>query len=164
MGATGVPIMVQFGPRLRIIFYRSGSGREPVREWLRKLDKYSRGIVGNDVRTIEFGWPVSMPLATILLEVPMNNKHVGSDFDDFLEQEGLLESTRAVAIKRVLAMQIEDAMKAGKLSKGAMARAMGTSRSAVDRLLNSDSPSVTLLTLEKAARALGKTLTIELRP
>lgn len=92
----------------------------------------------------------------------MNEKHLGSDFDDFLQEEGLLEEAEAVAAKRVLAYQISQAMKEQHLSKAAMARQMGTSRSSLDRLLDPEIPSVTLLTLEKAARVLGKRMRIEL--
>ena len=89
-------------------------------------------------------------------------KHVGSSLDEFLESEGLLEHTRAVAVKRVLAAQVADAMAAQCLSKSEMARRMGTSRSALDRLLDPDIAAVTLLTLERAATALGKELHIEI--
>ena len=67
-------------------------------------------------------------------EPRVNEKHVGSDFDDFLREEGLLEEAEAVAAKRVLAFQISEAMKELELSKAAMARRMGTSRSSLDRL------------------------------
>jgi predicted XRE-type DNA-binding protein len=92
----------------------------------------------------------------------MNPKHVGSDFDDFLREEGLLEEAEAVAAKRVLAFQIAQAMEERDLSKAAMARRMGTSRSSLERLLDPDVPSVTLLTIEKAARVLGKRVRIEM--
>lgn len=92
----------------------------------------------------------------------MDPKHLGSDFDDFLREEGLLEEAEAVASKRVLAYQIAQAMKQRKLSKAAMAREMGTSRSSLDRLLDPQVPSVTLLTIERAARVLGKRVRIEM--
>ena len=92
----------------------------------------------------------------------MNTKHVGSDFDDFLREEGLLDGAEAVASKRVLAYQISQAMKQRDLTKAAMARRMGTSRSSLDRLLDPTVPSVTLLTIEKAARVLGKRVRIEM--
>jgi len=92
----------------------------------------------------------------------LNKKHLGSDFEDFLTEEGLLEETTAIADKRVLAFQIRQAMKEQRLSKAAMARRMHTSRSAVNRLLDPDFPSVTLLTLERAAKALDKKLYVEL--
>ena len=92
----------------------------------------------------------------------MKNKAIGSDFDDFLSEEGLLENSEATAVKRVIAYQIEQTMKKKRLSKTVMARMMHTSRSAVERLLDSSNNSVTLLSLEKAAMALGKKLRVEL--
>ena len=89
------------------------------------------------------------------------NKHAGSGFDDFLQEEGLLAETEAVALKRVLAFQLEKEMEERKLSKFAFARQMKTSRSSLDRLLDPDNPSVTLLTLEKAASVLGLQLKVE---
>lgn len=92
----------------------------------------------------------------------MDEKHLGSDFDDFLREEGLLDEAEAVASKRVLAYQISEAMEQRNLTKTAMARQMGTSRSSLDRLLDPSVPSVTLLTIEKAARVLGKRVRIEM--
>jgi len=92
----------------------------------------------------------------------LNKKHIGSDFEDYLAEEGVLEETTAVAVKRVLAFQILRAMREQDLSKAALARRMHTSRSALNRLLDPDFPSVTLLTLERAATALNKKLHIEL--
>jgi hypothetical protein len=92
----------------------------------------------------------------------MKNKHLGSSFDDFLEEEGLRAETEAAAIKRVIAYQIEMEMKRAKLTKSAMANKMHTSRSALDRLLDPANVSITLQTLERAALALGKNLKIKL--
>ncbi len=92
----------------------------------------------------------------------MNPKHLGSDFDSFLEEEGLLEEAEAVATKRVLAYQVARAMAEQKLSKAAMARRMKTSRSSLDRLLDPTVRSVTLLTIERAARALGRRVRVEM--
>ena len=92
----------------------------------------------------------------------MKNKHLGSSFDDFLEEEGLRAETEAAAIKRVIAYQIEMEMKRAKLTKSAMAEKMHTSRSALDRLLDPANVSITLQTLERAALALGKNLKIKL--
>jgi hypothetical protein len=89
------------------------------------------------------------------------NRHIGSDFDEFLSEDGLLANTEAVAIKRVVAFQITQMMKKQRISKVAMARRMKTSRAALDRLLDPDNASVTLQTLERAARALGKRLRVE---
>jgi antitoxin HicB len=92
----------------------------------------------------------------------MNSHHIGSSFDDFLVEEGLRADAEAIAMKRVIAYQIELEMKRAKLSKSVMAEKMHTSRTALDRLLDPTNVSVTLQTLEKAALALGKSLKIEL--
>lgn len=92
----------------------------------------------------------------------MKEKNIGSSFDDFLEEEGLLTEVEKVAIKRVIAFQIEQMMDAKKLTKTAMAQRMNTSRSALDRLLDPVNESVTLQTMKKAATALGRTLKIQL--
>ncbi len=90
------------------------------------------------------------------------NKHIGSDFDDFLEEEGLLAEVEATAFKRVLVYQVEALMKSQQLTKTEMARRMQTSRASLNRLLDPSNPSITLQTLERAAAALGKRLRIEL--
>jgi predicted XRE-type DNA-binding protein len=92
----------------------------------------------------------------------MKNRHIGTNFDDFLDEEGLWADAEATAIKRVVAYQIELEMKQANLSKTAMAEKMHTSRTALDRLLDPSNVSVTLQTLERAALALGKRLKIEL--
>lgn len=88
---------------------------------------------------------------------------IGSSFDSFLKEDGTHETTQAVAIKRVLAWQIAEAMKAQSLSKSAMAERMKTSRSQLDRLLDPENDSVSLETLARAAHAVGRTLKLELR-
>ncbi|MGQ0752294.1 MAG: XRE family transcriptional regulator [Betaproteobacteria bacterium] len=90
------------------------------------------------------------------------NIHVGSDFDDFLREEGIHGEAQAVAVKRVLAFQLERDMKKARLTKTAMAKRMGTTRAQLDRLLNPDNPSTTLATLVRAAGALGKRVKISL--
>ena len=90
------------------------------------------------------------------------NQLFGSDFDDFLAEEGILAEVEAVAVKRVLAYQVEQEMKQRNLSKTEMARRMGTSRAALDRLLDPKNPSINLQTLSKAAQTLGKRLQISL--
>lgn len=92
----------------------------------------------------------------------MKKKHIGSDFDDFLREEELLEVAQATAAKRVIAFQIAQEMERRKLSKSEMASRMKTSRPALERLLDPDNPSVTLSTLERAASAVGKRLKVEL--
>jgi len=92
----------------------------------------------------------------------MNKKHVGSDFDDFLKEDGIYEQVQAVAIKRVIAYQIAEEMKKKKLSKTQMASRMKTSRAALERLLDPENASITLITLERAASAVGKKLKVQL--
>jgi predicted XRE-type DNA-binding protein len=90
------------------------------------------------------------------------NIHLGSNFDNFLAEEAILEESTAVAIKRVVAWQIEQEMKSQKLTKTALATKMHTSRAALNRLLDETDTSLTLTTLTSAANALGKSLRIEL--
>lgn len=90
------------------------------------------------------------------------NPHIGSDFDDFLSDEGLLEETSALALKRVIAWQLDEARKARGLSKKAMAERMNTSRAQLDRILNADDASLTLETLSRASRAVGCRVSVEL--
>lgn len=92
----------------------------------------------------------------------MNKKHIGSNFDDFLKEEKLYEQVQVVAVKRVIAFQIMEEMKKKKLSKTEMANRMKTSRAALERLLDPDNASITLLTLERAASVLGKKLKVQL--
>ena len=92
----------------------------------------------------------------------MKKKNIGSSLDSWLKEEGMYEEVTATAIKRVLARQVEVAMKEKKYSKAAMARRMRTSRAALDRLLDPDNESVTLLTLQKAASAVGRELRVGL--
>ncbi len=90
------------------------------------------------------------------------NKHVGSDFDEYLKEEGLSQEVERVAIKQVVAYQVGQYMLNQGLTKTEMARRMHTSRASLDRLLDPENSSVTLQTLERAARALGRRLHIAL--
>jgi DNA-binding Xre family transcriptional regulator len=90
------------------------------------------------------------------------NAHVGSSFDEFLTEEAMLEETTAVAMKRVIAWQIEREMAAQKLTKTTLAKKMHTSRAALNRLLDETDTSLTLTTLASAAAALGKKFRVEL--
>ncbi len=92
----------------------------------------------------------------------MKKKNIGSSFDSWLKEEGIYEHATATAIKRVLARQVEAAMKEGRLSKAEMARRMHTSRAALDRLLDPENDAVTLATLHKAAVAVGREIRLEL--
>lgn len=90
------------------------------------------------------------------------NPHDGSSFESFLEEEGVLDETRERAIKAVLAWQLARAMKRRKISKSMMAKRLATSRSQLDRLLDPKNVNVTLKTLSKAARIVGKRLRLDL--
>ena len=90
------------------------------------------------------------------------NPHLGSDFDDFLREEKIFDEAQAIAVKRVLAYQLEQGMKKSRLTKSAMAKRMGTTRAQLDRLLNPENPSTTLTTVVKAASALGQRVKISL--
>ncbi len=90
------------------------------------------------------------------------NKHVGSTLDEFLKEEGVLEESRAIAIKEAVAWQVQQAMLKDNISKVQMAKRMHTSRAALDRLLDPGNASVTLQTLARAANAIGRGLRIEL--
>ncbi len=92
----------------------------------------------------------------------MANKHIGSNFDDFLEDEGLLAEAQATAVSRVLAFQLEQFIKDKQLSKTAAARELNTSRSALDRLIDPKNTSINLSTMAKMAEMMGKKLHVSL--
>ncbi|MDO8351056.1 MAG: Fis family transcriptional regulator [Gallionella sp.] len=92
----------------------------------------------------------------------MKAKNIGSSFDDFLGEEALLDEATAVAVKRVIAWQIGQEMKAQNLTKTTMAKKMHTSRASLNRLLDATDTSLTLTTLSSAASVLGKKFRIEL--
>ena len=92
----------------------------------------------------------------------MNKKHIGTDFDDFLAEEAMLQETTAVAMKRVIAWQIAQEMQTQHLTKTALAKKMHTSRTALNRLLDENDASLTLTTLVSAAAALGKKIDLRL--
>lgn len=89
---------------------------------------------------------------------------IGSSFEDYLAGQGTLEATRAVAVKRVLAWQLAQAMERRQMSKSSMARAMRTSRSQLDRILDPENDHVRLDTLAQAAKVLDLNLRVELTP
>ena len=90
--------------------------------------------------------------------------HRGSDFRDFMKEQGILGEVEARAMKQALSLQMDQLLKQRELTKTQMAARMKTSRAAVDRLLDASNSSVTLNTLNKAARALGRKVRIELVP
>src|SRR5476651_1443702 len=93
-----------------------------------------------------------------------NNPHDGSTLDDFLREEGIFEEIEAAALKRALALKVADLMQKKQMKKAAMAKQMRTSRAALDRLLDPSNTSVTLATLTRAAKALGRKIKIDLVP
>jgi len=92
----------------------------------------------------------------------MGTQNIGSSFDDFLQEEAMLEEVTAVALKRVIAWQIAEEMKAQQLTKAQLAMRMHTSRAALNRLLDENDPGLTLTTLASAAAALGRRVDIRL--
>ena len=94
----------------------------------------------------------------------MGKQNIGSSFDDFLQEEAMLEEVTAVALKRVIAWQIAEEMKAQQLTKAQLAARMHTSRAALNRLLDENDPGLTLTTLASGAAALGRRVDIRLTP
>jgi DNA-binding Xre family transcriptional regulator len=90
------------------------------------------------------------------------NKHRGSSFESFLKKQGLHEEVHTAALKRAVALKVHDLMKQQRMNKSAMAARMRTSRAAIHRLLDPENTSVTLATLNRAARSLGRKVKIEL--
>jgi hypothetical protein len=88
--------------------------------------------------------------------------HSGSSFDGFLEEEGIRDEVEAVAIKRVIAWQLEQAMKRQKKTKLALAREIRTSRTQLNRLLDPNNTAVSLQTIARAAHALGQRMRISI--
>lgn len=93
----------------------------------------------------------------------ISKKNIGSSFDGFLAEDGLLEICEEHAVKEILTDQIRMAMENEGLNKTAMAKRMKTSRQALDRLPDPSNTSVTLHTMQRAAAAVGRKLTLELQ-
>jgi len=92
----------------------------------------------------------------------MSKKHIGSSFEDFLKEEGTFEETTTQAVKRILAWQVSEAMKKQSISKIEMAKRMHTSRSQLDRLLDPKNERGLLDTVQRAASAIGKRVSLSL--
>lgn len=90
------------------------------------------------------------------------NERTGSSFDDFLEEEGILEEVSARAQKRIFALQVKDLMRSRRISKNKLATLLETSRSQLDRILDPDNTGISLDSLEKVAHAVGSELRISL--
>ena len=89
------------------------------------------------------------------------NEYTGSNFDDFLEEEGILEEVSVKAHKRLLVLQLADIMQENNITKTSLAKKLQTSRSQLDRILDPNNSSITLDVLERVAYAVGKKLHIE---
>lgn len=89
------------------------------------------------------------------------NKHSGSDFDSFLEEEGILEEVSAKAHKRLLALQLGDIMRESSISKSGLAARLHATTDQVDLLLDPENTAITLESLERLARAVGRQLRVE---
>lgn len=92
----------------------------------------------------------------------MTNPHVGSTLEELLEEDGLREEVQGLAQKRVLAWQLEQALEQAGIRKSELARRMRTSRAQVDRVFDPTNNRVQLDTLQRAARAVGRMLKVEL--
>lgn len=125
-----------------LVFFRTSTGSEPLREWLKELPRPAQGVVKMNRKK--------------------RNRHHGSSVDDLHKTEGVLEQFQAVAIKEVISWQVQKAMKEKKLSKNKMANLMRTSRAQLDRLLDPEQGNVTIGTLQRAANVLGRPLRIEI--
>jgi predicted XRE-type DNA-binding protein len=90
------------------------------------------------------------------------NKHIGSSFDGFLEEEDILAETSAEALKRVLAWQIRNFLDTNHITKATFAQRMKTSRSQLDRLLDPENTTISLKTLVSTANAMGKHIEINI--
>ncbi len=90
------------------------------------------------------------------------NPHIGSSFESWLDDAGIREDATAAAIKAVIARQLTLEMKKRKITKQRMAELMKTSRAQVDRLLDPDNGSATIESLQRAAKAVGRELRLQL--
>ena len=91
-----------------------------------------------------------------------NKKHLGSSIEDWLDEEGILEETTVAAIKSVIAWQLAEEMRKKKITKKRMAEMMQTSRAQLDRILDAESGNTTLETLQRAAKIVGRRLSVKL--
>jgi len=147
---VGSAFILGFGNRPRHLHCAGREHRSPPR------------IREEDAENSPAGFVARQATIANVTGIAVGKRNIGTSFDDFLEEEGLLEDATAVAVKRVIAFQLSEAMAVQGITKTAMAQRMGTSRAALDRLLDPDNSSVTLQTLQSAARALGGRIKIEL--
>lgn len=91
-----------------------------------------------------------------------NKKYIGSSFENFLEENGILEEVNAAAVKSIIAQNLRDYMNKNAITQTEMSKLLKTSRSGLQRLLDPENYSVTLLTLNRAAGVLGKKINVSL--
>jgi DNA-binding Xre family transcriptional regulator len=91
-----------------------------------------------------------------------NNPHIGSNFDDFLREEGIYEEVEAAALKKVIASALTRQMKRRHISVSRLAAVLGTSRAAVNRVLDDQNTSITLTTISRTASVLGCKVKLEI--
>jgi hypothetical protein len=120
------------------------------------------GFVKKSAKTLATDLQVARDRRSKYEVAVINERFLGSDFDEFLRKEGFIDQAEAVAANRVIAFQIAEEMKSSSITKTELARRMNTSRPVVDRPLDPSSQSVTLSTLGRAASAVGKSLKIGL--
>jgi len=89
------------------------------------------------------------------------NRHTGSNFDDFLEEDGILGEVSARAHKRLLSLQLADIMREKQITESVLAERLNTNPFQLEQLLDSENTSVTIEILEHIAHAVGKKLHIE---
>ncbi len=92
----------------------------------------------------------------------MKNRHVGSDFGEFLQTEGIAHEVEQGAHKKALAIDIRRIMEAKRVSEAALARRLGTSRTAIRRMLDPQEHGTRLDSLVRLSAALGYALDIRL--
>ena len=92
----------------------------------------------------------------------MNNNAIGGTFESFLEEEDIKQEVESIAVKKIIAIQIQEILKETRMTKTELADKLETSRAAVNRLLDPYNDSITLHTLKRAASLLGRNLKMEL--
>jgi hypothetical protein len=85
-------------------FFKLSTGKEPGRDWLKAQTKEAKKVIGEDINTIERTWP-------------MTNDAIGSGFESFLEEEGIREEVESGAVKKIIALQMQNQLKYRRFDK-----------------------------------------------
>lgn len=91
-----------------------------------------------------------------------NNPNLGSNFDAFLDEEGIREEVDVMAARKVIAISLCEKMARQNITKSEFARRMGTSRAVVDRILDPNNPSLTFKNAARASKALHMKIKVEM--